>query len=576
MLAPGQFATLFYERTTHSQMEEALREREQRYREITDLISDAIYSLRVMPDGRMIPEWGAETLSKVTGYPSADMRVEQWIQFIHPDDADVVQQRLSRLQAHQAVVSEYRIITSSGEIRWLRDYARPVWDAATGQVVRIYGAVQDITTTRDYEQQIEHLAFTDPLTGLANRRRLSETGEAALAVSPERTALLYLDLDRFKAFNDSMGHDAGDALLVQVAQRLQQGVGQAGLLARIGGDEFAVLLTDTDAAAVVALASSLLEQVRQPFELPTLCVYLDGSIGVALGTARLSRFSTLLTHADHAMYSAKRTRTGLQVYDPGNGAGSVAQMHRETEFRQALIHGSLILHYQPILDMETGHLFGVEALIRWQHPRDGLLPPAHFLPLAEEIGVLEAVDTWVLRAALTQVADWQAAGHARTVTVNLGAASFRRADLVEQVQTLLDETGVAAEHLVIELTEHTALHDLARISQVLTQLQALGVRVALDDFGTGYASLTHLRELPVDILKIERTFAAGIGHNPRDEAVLHAMLALGNGLELLVITEGVETAAQRVWLHDAGCCHMQGYLFGHPVPAAHLDWNAPI
>jgi diguanylate cyclase (GGDEF)-like protein/PAS domain S-box-containing protein len=551
--------------------EEALRESERRYREITALVSDGVYSLRLTPEGEMITEWGAETLGKITGYPSDTMDVQQWISLIHPEDSGVVQQRLDVLHTFQPVVSEYRIVTVNGEVRWIRDHGRPVRDATTGRLVRVYGAVQDVTDYKRYEQQIEHLAFSDPLTGLANRRRLYDVGEAALTAHPERTVLLYLDLDRFKAFNDSLGHDAGDALLVAVARRLRHCLNQAGLFARIGGDEFAVLLTDSDSESAVALATTLLAQLQEPFDVQAVQIYLDGSIGIALGTAHPPRFSSLLTRADIAMYRAKRTRTAIAVYDPLSETTPTDQMYLEAELRHALATDGLTLHYQPIFDMRTGYLFAVEALVRWPHPRYGLLPPGRFLPLAAEVGLSQALDSWVLRAALNQVARWQATGKTLTVTVNLDAPLFWQADLVGHLSTLLHETGVPAERLILELTEHTALHDVALTSHILNDLRELGVRVALDDFGTGYAALTHLRELPVDIIKIERIFTAGIGQNRRDEAVLRAVLALGSGLDLLVITEGVEAEAQRTWLHTAGCHYVQGYLLGRPMPAADFE-----
>jgi diguanylate cyclase (GGDEF)-like protein/PAS domain S-box-containing protein len=433
---------------------------------------------------------------------------------------------------------------------------------------------RNITERKAYQQQIERLAFTDPLTGLANRRRLYTVGEATLTTAIyqlDSIALLYLDLDRFKAFNDTLGHDAGDELLVQVTRRLQQSLTGEGLLARIGGDEFALLLTDTDVEQAIVLAHHILEQLHQPFYLYDHHIYLGGSIGIACGVTIGQPFSTLLTRADIAMYRAKLSSSGVEVYDPISSALSINQVQFEAELRQTLQAGKLTLYYQPILDLTTRQLFGVEALVRWPHPTRGLLTPGSFLPLAEEAGLLKDLDAWVLEAALTQAATWHAAGYPLAVTVNLSAPSLQQANLVEQIVELLAATSVPAKYLVVELTEQTALHDLPLIYEVLTELQALGVRIALDDFGTGYASLSHLRELPVDILKVEHAFAAGIGHNLKDEAVLRAVLTLGAGLEMMVVAEGVEAEAQLTWLREAGCQHIQGYLIGRPMPPEQLN-----
>ncbi len=552
------------------QIAQALQTSEAEYRNLFDRVPIAL--CRSTPDGRFLD--ANQAMVQLFGYSSREALLAVPARDLYVDPADRQRWQACIEQGKPVHNFELQLYHRDGTMLWVNSHIHAVHDE-TGAVVAYEASLEDSTDRKAHQQQIEQLAFTDPLTGLANRRCLYERGEAALAANPEGTTLLYLDLDRFKAFNDTLGHDAGDDLLIHVTRRLQQVVDQAGLLARIGGDEFAVLLTNVDRQAAVVLSQSLLEQLRHPFDLPDLRVYLNGSIGVAHGTVSLPSFSVLLTRADIAMYRAKRTQSGVQVHDPLDVGFSPAQIHIESEFRQALMLGSLMLHYQPILDMDTRRLFGVEALVRWPHPTHGLLTPGRFLPLAEEVGLLGVLDTWVLQAALTQAARWQALGHPRTVTVNLSGPSFRRVDLVDYVSALLHTTGVTAERLVIELTEQIALHDLSLTYQVLTELQALGVRVALDDFGTGYASLTHLRELPVDILKVERGFAAGIGHNPKDEAVLRAVLALGAGLNMMVITEGIEHETQRIWLQAAGCRHIQGYLIGRPAAVDDLDRQYP-
>jgi EAL domain-containing protein (putative c-di-GMP-specific phosphodiesterase class I) len=300
-------------------------------------------------------------------------------------------------------------------------------------------------------------------------------------------------------------------------------------------------------------------------------VHLGGSIGIAFGPVAGQPFSTLLTRADIAMYRAKRTSSGVQIYDPLTNEFSSEQVQFEAEFRQAIANDELILYYQPIFDLLTRRLFAVEALVRWPHPTRGLLMPGAFLPLAEEAGLLRVLDDWVLRTALMQARAWEAAGRPRNITVNLSAPTVQHVALIEQVAHLLEETNVPPARLIIEITEHAALRDLSLTYQVLQGLQERGVRIALDDFGTGYASLTHLRELPVDILKIERAFASGIGNNIKDEAVLRALHALSEGLEIVVVAEGVEDDAQLAWLRDIGYRYIQGYLLGRPVPAEHIS-----
>jgi diguanylate cyclase (GGDEF)-like protein/PAS domain S-box-containing protein len=427
---------------------------------------------------------------------------------------------------------------------------------------------RDITERKAYQRQIEQLAFSDPLTGLANRRWLYEAGARALAEAEAGTvALIYLDLDRFKAFNDNLGHDIGDALLVQVTARLRTGVNDHGVMARIGGDEFAVLLSNTSTSAALAVGKRLLELLHQSFEIQGHCVHLSGSIGIAIGPLLDQPFSTLITHADIAMYRAKRNNRGIEVYDPTGDAPSAEQIQLEAELRQALQNEGLVLHYQPVLDVNAQTLFAFEALVRWPHPQRGLLPPAAFLPLADEIGLSHELDDWVLRTAIRQVAAWSDRGVRCAVTVNLGETALQQVHFLEYVMELLEANQVPPGCLIIEVTEHTALRDITLTTEVLSSLRQIGVRIALDDFGTGYASLTHLRELPVDILKIERIFTSGIGQNFKDEAVLRAMLALGEGLELKIVAEGVETEAQLDWLRAAGCRHIQGFLLGRPAPA---------
>jgi diguanylate cyclase (GGDEF)-like protein len=431
--------------------------------------------------------------------------------------------------------------------------------------------MEDITRRKLYQAQIEELAFTDPLTGLSNRRHLYDEGERLLSAAQQQgssIALLYLDLDRFKAFNDALGHDAGDELLQQVTERLQSCVEheQGVLLARLGGDEFAVLMSHADVERAIALGQRMLEHIRRPFLLHKQRVHLGGSIGIALGPVEQAAFPVLLTRADIAMYRIKASGGGIQVYDASFSLAYPDQLQLETDLRWALVTDSLMLYYQPILDVPSGRIVGAEALVRWWHPERGLLGPDAFLPLAEETGLMRVLDGWVLGNVLAQMAAWSAAGYTFDVAVNLTAYSLQNLELVAHIADLLTITDVAPERVIIELTEHTALRDLETTQQVLQGLNDLGLRIALDDFGNGYASLTYLQQVPVDILKIDRTFTTGVGNNSRNEAVIRALLGLARDMGMLLVVEGVEEPGQLEWLKAAGCQWVQGFLIGKPMP----------
>lgn len=472
------------------------------------------------------------------------------------------------------------LITPDGKECFIDDSITPI-KTVFNTVIGVVMVFHDNTDHYTYEAEIERMAFTDPLTNLPNRRRLFDVGTAALSVSQVsgRVTLLYIDLDRFKTVNDTFGHHVGDELLVQVASRLRAPLETEVLLARLGGDEFALLLTGTDSAQAAAVSQQLLTAIRAPFMLSDKLIHLDASIGIAMAEDSDMAFSTLLTQADTAMYQAKATRSGVQVYHIGM-LPQIYHFQLESDLRGALTAEALVLVYQPIRDVQTNAIVAVEALVRWPHPGHGLLTPERFLPLAEEINLMQHLDRWVLRTAITQLADWYTQGIKLCMSINLSAQTLQDHALVAEVAALLEGTGVPATQIILELTEQSALRDPVQVQQVFEGLRALGVRIALDDFGTGYTSLSQLRQGSFDIIKVDRSYTQGLGRESKDEAAVQALLSIGQGFGLWVIVEGLEESAQLVWLQKAGCSHVQGYLTGRPVSAEQiekwLDEQAPV
>jgi diguanylate cyclase (GGDEF)-like protein len=416
-------------------------------------------------------------------------------------------------------------------------------------------------------------ANTDVLTGLGSRLLLSDRIERlAEQNGAGHSALLFLDLDGFKMVNDTFGHAGGDELLVAVAKRIQATLRDGELAVRLGGDEFVALLDDSDLVRATVVADRLLSVVSSPYALSLGRVAVTASIGIVEITPPITA-ERALREADLAMYEAKSAgRNAVAIFEKDMHARTVRRLELETELRDALEADQFEVYYQPVVHTVTGAIVGAEALLRWRHPRRGLLTPDQFLAVAEEIGLMEPLGDWVLQRACAQAMEWQSIDPAKafTMAVNLSAPEMFSADLVRRVEMALDATGLPGSLVVVEITERVVMADCVRARQRLKELRKLGVRIAIDDFGTGYSSLAYLRELPIDILKIDRSFVTPLGSDHQALALLRSIIGIANALVLDVIVEGVETAAQVEFLDELGCHIVQGFYFGRPSTAEDL------
>lgn len=444
-----------------------------------------------------------------------------------------------------------------------------------GGEVRHVVFFKDLTETVAARKRIEELAFTDALTGLPNRVMLSERIEFALAMSQRHQAtfaLLFLDLDRFKQINDSLGHLFGDRVLVEVAERLKTCVRQVDTVARLGGDEFVVLLNQTDARGAETIARRVLEALGAPFTLDSMNFSVTASIGIAMYPNDGASMDDLIKNADAAMYRVKeRGRAGLRFYQPQMNVDLLARMKLDHAMRLALERGDFHLRYQPQVELHGGAVIGAEALLRWRDADLGDISPGEFIPVAEDSGFIVALGDWVLREAVRQAALWAAQGRPLVVSVNVSALQFQQADFVERVAAVLAAAGLPAALLELELTESILIRDADEALQRLRALDRLGVLLAIDDFGTGYSSLGYLKRFPIKKLKIDRSFIKGLPGDESDVAIAEAVIQMARALHLRVIAEGVETTAQRDFLRRAGCDEFQGFLFAPALPVSEFE-----
>jgi diguanylate cyclase (GGDEF)-like protein/PAS domain S-box-containing protein len=512
----------------------------------------------------------------MTGYPAEEV-IGHNCRFLQGDDRE--QPEVIRLRraiaegAHASVV--LRNYHKDGTLFWNSLRVSPVRDEA-GVVTHFVGIQTDVTELKTYQQELERRANYDELTGLANKNLLSDRVDHACAVaqrSRRRFGLLYLDLDRFKLVNESLGHQNGDTLLKHVASRLKDAVRDADTVARMGGDEFAILLHELDdPAAVASVAQKILKVIEAPLEIASQQVFCSGSVGICIGVDDGADAQTLLRDADSAMYRAKASgRNQMCFYTEDLNAHALERLRLDADLRAALAANAFELHYQPRVNLATGAITSVEALIRWRHAEHGLVSPASFIPLAEETGLIVPIGEWVLRTACAQMREWRDAGlRDMRVAVNLSPRQFRQPDLISMVAGVLEEEALEATHLELEITEGVAMHDPVNNQKVLEELSARGIALAIDDFGTGYSSLAYLKRFPIDYLKIDQSFVRGVPGDEDDENIVRSIIGLARNLKLAVIAEGVETEAQREFLRLHDCDEMQGYLFSRPKPAEEL------
>ncbi len=432
--------------------------------------------------------------------------------------------------------------------------------------------LRDITEQKRYEEKIRYQAFYDSLTGLPNRLLLKERINVEIARAKrtkEKLGVMYLDLDRFKLINDTLGHDVGDKLLKEIANRMKSCVREQDTVARLGGDEFVILLPSIGREEFVGkIAKKILDSIRQPVIIDTNELYLTISIGVTIFPDDGQNDETLLTNADVAMYRAKeKGKNNFQLYTPALNAKALERLALENSMRRALEYNEFVVYYQPKVNTKTEQVIGMEALVRWQHPKWGLVPPVKFIPLAEETGLIVPIGEWVLRTACAHTKALHNAGlPPLSIAVNLSARQFELQDLTKMVSKVLSDTGLEPEYLELEITESVAMHNVEYSVKVINELRAMGVKFSIDDFGTGYSSLSKLNSFAVNKLKIDKSFVGKIDGQKDNSIIASTVLALGKSLQLSIVAEGVENEAQVNFLKENNCDEMQGYFYGRPMP----------
>jgi diguanylate cyclase (GGDEF)-like protein/PAS domain S-box-containing protein len=509
---------------------------------------------------------------------------ELWPKLLHHEDREAALAATARHnESGEPFRQDYRLIARDGKVVWIHDEAVMIY-ASDGTPVHSQGIMQDITAAKLAEEHIEFLAYHDRLTGLPNDAMLKEVAAMALARakrSDQAAAILFLDVDGFKLANDTLGADGGDRLLLAISHRLQSVLRETDSLARRGGDEFVILLADLEAGSIGDMQAPLLfaesvagriqDAFTAPFAIDGTEVFVSLSIGISVFPDGADDVQSLLVQAETAMLASKRSGPGGFAASEEGAVDAATKLAFVTKLRKAVEREDWMLHYQPVVQLATGGIVGVEALLRWRGPDGEIIPPNEFIPLAEELGLIEAIGDWVVEEIVRQDEQWRAEGVALEMGFNLSPRQFWQPDLAQRILTRLDARGVDPTKVMVEITESSAMRDPDRAHDVLWDLHERGLRVAIDDFGTGYSSLSRLRSFPIDVLKIDRSFVSHLDEDPEAAHIVGAFIQLGRGLGMTTLAEGIETEGEWRFLADQGCELGQGYFFSRPVSAAEIS-----
>ncbi len=561
--------------TERKEAEEALKESEERFRVLAENAQDLIFRYRLKPAPGF--EYVSPSATTMIGYTPEEHYAdpELGLKIVHPDDRHLIEEMLRHPEAPITI----RWLCKDGTVIWAEQRNKPLYDEA-GELVVIEGISRDVTEHKALEERLQHQALHDPLTDLPNRQLfVDRLGQALRRTGRRRkrqAAVLFMDLDNFKVINDSLGHELGDQLLVAVAERLRGLMRPEDTLARLGGDEFTILIEDVeDPADTVRVVERITEDLREPFVIEGRELFVRASVGIALRDAYQKSPEELLRDADVAMYRAKEEAAGYRMFDPAMYERVLERLELENDLRRALEREEFRVYYQP--KVRLGHLNnieGIEALVRWEHPRRGLMLPGEFLQIAEEAGLIISIGGWVMREACRQAKEWQERYPSEppvSICVNLSAGQVRHPGLLQDVSSTLSESGLEASSLVLEITEGALLKDTEVIDLVFAELKALGVRLIIDDFGREYSSLSYLKRLPVDGLKIDGSFVGSVGEDPTTTNIVEAVISLAHSLGLEVTAEELETAEQLDHLRRRGCDLVQGNHLARPLPGEEAE-----
>jgi diguanylate cyclase (GGDEF)-like protein/PAS domain S-box-containing protein len=570
---PYQYVSIRNDISLRKKAEEEARQSEEKYRVIAENCSDLIAVID--REGTFL--YLSPSHQTLFGDDGIEMGAGHFLQWVYEEDRELVANYLKQICAARNASSllEFRVHTKSGRPLYLETKGNPILDPC-GDVQNLVLVMRDVTERKQWEQTIFHLAYHDTLTDLPNRRlfidRLRKEVYQAKRFQSQ-LAVMFLDVDRFKQINDSWGHEVGDVILAEIAKRIKQCLGSNDVVARLGGDEFTILLPHISGRHEVdQVAQRIRDRLEEPLEVNGRQHTLSCSMGIAVFPSDGREADELLKRADMALYFVKeRGRNGFEFFHPSIEEKSLERILLENELRKAMEHEHFHIDYQPKYALPTGKLVGAEALVRWNHPELGRIPPNKFIPIAEETGLIVPIGEWILRRACEQNRAWQAQGYPPfRVSVNLSVRQFYQPDLVEKIREILEDTGLDPQWLELEITE-SIFADMDNAVPILKNIRDLGVHISIDDFGTGYSSFSYVKHLPVDTLKIDASFIRDVHTNKESQAIVRAILTIAQTLHLNVIAEGVEREEQLAFLHEEGCSEGQGYLFSKPIPRQDIE-----